>query len=122
MGWHPVNLALRFVLEIVALLAYALWGVQQARGAAGYALAVGLMIAVGALWATFRVPGDASARGDAPVAVPGIVRLALELVLFAGAALALYGAGYETAAVIFAAASAAHYVASYDRVAWLLRR
>lgn len=121
MGWHPVNLALRFVLEIVALAAYGLWGVQQASGAARYALGIGLMVLMGVLWGTFRVPGDASGNRAAPVAVPGALRLALELLLFAGAALALYDAGYESAAVVFAAASAAHYVVSYDRIAWLLR-
>ena len=122
MGWHPVNLALRFGLEMVMLAAYVLWGLQRLEGAAGYALGIGLALGASLLWGLFRVPGDQSSKGGAPVPVPGVVRLALELVLFAGAVLVLLDAGYETAGVALAIVTLLHYLASYDRVAWLLQR
>ncbi|MBN2245139.1 MAG: DUF2568 domain-containing protein, partial [Candidatus Aminicenantes bacterium] len=35
-----------------------------------------------ALWGTFRVPGDSSSSGKAPIPIPGFLRLFLELVIF----------------------------------------
>ncbi|MCZ7543444.1 MAG: DUF2568 domain-containing protein [Anaerolineae bacterium] len=73
------------------------------------------------LWATFRAPGDSTA-GKAPASIPGVVRLALELVFFAAATLALYSIGSETVSLVFGVAVVAHYAASYDRILWLLRQ
>ncbi|MCO5242510.1 MAG: DUF2568 domain-containing protein [Anaerolineae bacterium] len=67
------------------------------------------------------MPGDASASGRAPVAVPGWLRLLLELALFAAAVWALNASGASTAALIFGLAVIIHYALSYDRVLWLLR-
>ncbi|MBN2470396.1 MAG: YrdB family protein [Anaerolineae bacterium] len=119
MGWHPLNLALRFVLELVAWGALGYWGWTQHQGVLRWLLAIGLPLLAMAAWGTFRVPGDPK---DAPVAVPGLVRLALELVEFGLAAVLLYAAGQQQAAIIFAVIVALHYLASYDRIAWLLAR
>ena len=42
MGSHPVNLAVRFVLEIAGLVALGLLGWQYGSGVYGYALAIGI--------------------------------------------------------------------------------
>ncbi|MCB9143385.1 MAG: YrdB family protein [Anaerolineales bacterium] len=122
MGQNPLNLAFRFLLEILALLAVGYWGWVEHTGLLRILLAVGLPVLAAVLWATFRVPGDASASGRAPVAVPGWLRLLLELGLFAAATWGLFGAGATTAATILGLAVVVHYAISYDRVLWLLRQ
>ncbi len=122
MGSHPLNLAVRFILEIAALVAIGYWGWTQHDGFVRYLLAIGGPILAAILWGTFAVPDDPSRSGKAPVPVPGIVRLALELALFAFAAWALYDAGNSLLALILAAVVVVHYALSYDRIAWLLRQ
>lgn len=118
MGSNPVNLALRFVLELAALAVLAVWGWSQHEGIVRVLLAVGLPLLGGVVWAVFRVPGD----GGAPIiVVSGVLRLLIELVLFAFAASLLYSAGQQTVAIVFAIVVIVHYVLSYDRVGRLLR-
>ena len=102
MGSHPVNLALRFLLEIAALVAIGYWGWTQHTGVLRFVLAIGGPVLAAVLWGTFAVPDDPSRSGKAPVAVPGIIRLALELAIFAFAAWALYDAGNSLPALILA--------------------
>ena len=122
MGSHSVNLVVRFLLELAALIAIGYWGWTQHEGFLQYLLAIGGPILAAVLWATFAVPDDPSRSGRAPVPVPGIVRLALELALFAFAAWALYDAGNSPLALILVAVVVIHYAISYDRIAWLLRQ
>jgi hypothetical protein len=63
------------------------------------------------------VPGD---PGDAPVRVPGVVRLLLDPVLFTAAVGLLVAAGLRGIAIGLGVLIVLHYVVSYDRVAWLL--
>lgn len=121
MSGHPVNLAVRFLLELVALIALGMWGAAQAGGLWGAALALGIPVVAAAVWGIFRVPGDASSAGHAPVRVPGIVRLVLELALFDAATWALFDAGYGRAGTVLGVLVALHYAVSYDRVLWLVR-
>lgn len=118
---HPLNLALRFVLELAALGLFAAWGWRHGGdGITRYVFAAALPVAAAFLWATFAVPDDPSRHGTAPVAVPGLLRLGLEAAIFAAAALALAdiaGAGW---ALAFAAITLAHYAASWRRLAFLL--
>jgi hypothetical protein len=122
MGSHPVNLGIRFLLELCALAAVGYWGWSQHRGPLRVLMAFGLPLLMAILWATFAVPGDPSRSGRAPVPVPGVVRLLLELAVFALAAWALYAAGSPVLAVVLAVAVVAHYIVSYDRIAWLVRQ
>lgn len=118
MAQHPVNLAIRFLLEIVALIALALWGWRTHDGAIRVLWALGPPLAAALIWGVFRVPND---PGAAPVAVPGWLRLLLELLFFASAVLALRAAGWPLPAVILAGIVIVHYLLSYDRILWLLR-
>jgi hypothetical protein len=122
MGSHPINLAIRFLLEIAALVAIGYWGWSQHSGLLRVVLAVGGPLIAAILWGVFAVPGDPSRSGKAPVPVPGIARLVLELAIFAFAAWALYDAGHSMLALILAIIVLLHYALSYDRMAWLLRQ
>lgn len=64
----------------------------------------------------------ASASGKAPVAVPGSLRLLLELGLVAGAAWALQAAGAILPAASLGGLVILRYAASYDLVRWLLKQ
>ena len=122
MSQNPINLAVRFLLEIAALLAIGFWGSTLATGFVRYLLAVGIPVVAAAAWGIFRVPGDASASGNAPVPVPGLVRLLFEFVLFGLAVWGLLSAGATPLAIILGAVVAMHYIVSYDRIIWLLKR
>jgi len=121
MAYHPVNLAVRFLLELAGLVAMAYWGARQADGVLRYVLAVGIPLVAAALWGTFAVPGDPSRSGKAPVPVPGIVRLALELAFFVFAVWALYDAGLVTSSIGTGVIVLIHYAVSYERIVWLLK-
>lgn len=107
------NEALRFVLEVAALGAMAFWGWTAFAGLARVVVTIGLPIVAALAWATFRFPGDPN---PAPVAVPGVVRLALEFIVFGTAAFLLYLAGQPALAVVLAALVVAHYVIGYRRI------
>lgn len=122
MGGHPLNLALRFGLELAALGSLGLWGWHAGEGALRPVLAVGLPLAGAVGWGVFAVPDDPSRSGGAPVPVPGVVRLGLELALFAAAVWCLLDLGSGRFAVGLGVVVTLHYVASYDRVGWLVRQ
>ena len=122
MSYHPINLAVRFLLELAALAALGYWGRQQGSGLTGYALMIVLPLIAAILWGIFNVPGDPSRSGKAPVAVPGIVRLGLELLFFTAAVIALYHAGAIRSSQVLGTVVAIHYLVSYNRILWLLER
>jgi hypothetical protein len=97
---RELNLAFRFILELVVLVALAIWGF----GASSEPI-VALVLGVGApaiaivVWATFVSP-------KAPRRLPDPARLALEIGVFGAAVLALILAGQVVAAVLLALAAA----------------
>jgi uncharacterized membrane protein HdeD (DUF308 family) len=121
MSQNPINLALRFLLELAALAALAYWGWTQHTGALRFLLAFGLPVLAAVIWATFSVPGDRSRSGKAPVPVHGVVRLLLEALLFGSAVWCLQDAGAVTFAWLLGIVLVVHYAISYDRIAWLLK-
>jgi hypothetical protein len=118
MSNNPINLTLRFILELVMLYCLGYWGWTQHEGVVRVLLGIGVPIIAATLWGVFRVPGYPK---DAVVAVPGWVRLLLEWSLFTAATAALYAAGQEQWALIFGVVVILHYVASYDYVLAMLR-
>ncbi len=82
MGSHPLNLAVRFLLELAALLSMGVWGWRAGAGWLRFALAALIPIAAAVLWGVFAVPDDPSRSGTAPIAVPGLARLAREAAVF----------------------------------------
>lgn len=122
MGSHPVNLVVRFALELSALFILGLWGWHRRDDGFRILIALAIPIVAAALWGTFAVPNDPSRSGSAPVPVPGLVRLALEVGFFGCATLALHDLGYGKLTVVFATVVTIHYLISYDRIRWLLER
>lgn len=122
MGSHPLNLALRFLLEMSALLSMGLWGFRIVDGWPRFVLAIAIPVLAAIAWGTFAVPDDPSRSGAAPIAVPGILRLALELFFFAAGVWALANLGYTRVAWIMGTVVAMHYLVSYDRIVWLASR
>lgn len=84
--------------------------------------AVALPLLAGTAWGVFAVPNDKSRSGKTVIAVPGSVRLVLEIGLFVFSTGAIYDSLSPLWAVAFAGIVIAHYVASYDRVKWLLQQ
>jgi NADH:ubiquinone oxidoreductase subunit K len=119
MANNPINLGLRFLLELAALFAMGYWGWTQHEGILRVLLAIGVPLIAAALWGTFRVDNDPK---KAPVKVPGLVRLLLEIVFFAVGVGLLAAANQTTAAVVFGVIALFHYVISYDRILWLLKQ
>ncbi len=122
MGSNPINLAVRFILELSALVALGRWGWFQGEGLFRYLLALGVIVLAAGLWGAFNVPGDPSRSGRAPVAVPGYARLLLELAFFGAATWALFATGLPGLGWAFGLVTLIHYLLSYDRIAWLLRQ
>ena len=85
-----------------------------------FALAIPVLAA--AAWGIFAVPNDPSRSGAAPIAVPGWLRLLLELAFFAFAIWALSDLGFGTLSWVSALIIAIHYLSSYDRILWLLKQ
>ena len=72
MSQNPLNLGLRFILELVALYAFGFWGWVQHEGFMRYVLVAGLPLLAATLWGTFRIPEDASANGKARRSLDGV--------------------------------------------------
>ena len=121
MGSHPINLAVRFLLEIAALLAMGYWGWSQSDGVLRILWALALPLLAAALWAIFAVPDDPSRSGKTVVPTRGFLRLLLELVFFGFAVWALYDTGATQLSWILGIVVMVHYALSYDRIGWLLR-
>ncbi|MGM0621682.1 MAG: YrdB family protein [Bacteroidota bacterium] len=121
MSKHPLNLALRFLLEIVALTVFAVWGRKAASGWWGVILAIGLPVFFAIVWGVFAVKDDPSRSGKTVISTKGIVRLILEILFFGLAALALFDLGFNIAGFAISILVLIHYVLSYDRVVWLLK-
>ena len=120
MGSHPINLLIRFLLEIIALMSVGMWGWRQSDGWLRFVLAIGIPIILAVIWGTFAVPGDPSRSGAAPIVTPGVIRLAIELGFFALATWSLYDMGLIKLSLAFGTFVVLHYVASYDRIKWLI--
>ncbi len=121
MGSHPINLVIRFLLELAALFAIGVWGLQLSEGPIRFALAFGIPIIFAAIWGIFAVPNDPSRSGKAPIRVPGLICLIIELGVFAFAAWSLYDTGYSTLSWILTGIVLIHYIISYDRIIWLIK-
>jgi hypothetical protein len=100
------NLALAFLLELVAVGAFAYWGFTTTTSPLNIVLAVGLAVVSIVLWGIFAAP-KSSRR------LKGNALLAFKLVFFALAALALILAGSEMLGVVFAVLVVVNLILAY---------
>ena len=119
---HPANLALRLVMELVALGVMAWWGWAQTDSASRWAWAIGVPVVAAAMWTTFAVQGDPSRGGEGLVQVPGLVRLGVELAVFGFATWALTDLGRVTYGIGYGVVIVVHYGLSHERVWWLFSK
>ena len=116
---QALNIALRFMLELLALVAVGYWGFTLSTPLGMRILGgLGLPILLATAWAVFRVPGDG---GEPIVVVTGPVRLLLEAAVFGTALALLVTAGAPRLAAAFALVLLLHYGIDYQRVTNLLR-
>ena len=89
------NLLLRFLLELCALGALGYWGFKIGSVTiTKIALGVGAPLAAAIVWGVFVSP-------RAPVELPGLVVLLLQVLVFGAAAAALVASGHRTLAMAF---------------------
>ena len=119
-GSHPVNLILRFLLELSALCSFGFWGWIHGSGLSKILLMLGIPLSMALVWGIFAVPADPSRSGNAPFPVNGLVRLTLEWAIFFLAFLALLDSDMRSWALVFLFLVAIHYTMSTDRIKWLL--
>lgn len=123
MSNNPLNLVLRFILEIAGVSIFAFWGWAQG-GWLRWPLAILLPVIAMTIWAVFRTPQDHPVNHTV-VPVPGIVRLALEIIFFGLAILALATVHAndrrDWLLIAFVAALLIHYTLSWDRLVRLVR-
>ena len=121
MGLHPVNLAFRFLLEVMAILSMICWGVKQDVGAIKYFYILGIPIIMMLIWSFLAVPGDMSRSGKAPIPISGPLRLFIEISFFTIAVLMMSAISQPKVWLGYLILLLLHYVLSYERIIWLLK-
>lgn len=117
-GW---NLALRFGLEVAALVGLGVAAWNLAPGWTRWVAVLAAPLAAATVWGLFNVIDDPSRSGAAPIEVTGLVRLAIELAILVGGAMALAVTWRGDVGVAIAALIALHYAVSFRRIDWLVR-
>lgn len=117
-----MNLLLRFSLEVAALIFIGVFAWTHFNGFFKYVLTLVLPIAVMIIWSVFAVPNDPSRSGQTVIAVNGVIRLFIELLIFAMAVAALYFSNLKTVCIIFFCLILLHYITSAGRIKWLLNQ
>ena len=118
MANNPINLGLRFALELIAYFSLGYWGWTQHNGLARFVWTIGLPLGAAILWGTLRAPGH---TGPTPLLVPGWLRLCIELLVFGGGVWALFASGKTSWGTALLVALVVHYMLSYDYVLRLLQ-
>jgi hypothetical protein len=72
-------------------------------------------------WGVFNVVDDPSRSGEAPVEVPGWLRLALEILILGGGAAGFAVAGRPGVGLVLVVLIVLQYATSWSRVEWLLQ-
>jgi hypothetical protein len=116
---HPLNLAIRFLLELALVAIFAYWSWQKFDGIARYSLTFFLPVLGMLVWGIFKVEGD---PGKAIVAIHGWTRILIEFFLFAAAFFMLRSLHLYKGSIFFLVITLLHYGSSYDRIRWLLKQ
>jgi len=114
---HPVNLGVRFVLEIVAFVAFGMWGWHVAGDSPlRWALAGALPVVAALVWGIPAAANDVGRSATGPLMVSGHVRLLVETFVFVAATVVLYAAGFAVLATVFAVVAVVQCALSFDRI------
>jgi uncharacterized membrane protein HdeD (DUF308 family) len=118
---HPLNLTLRFLLEISALIIAGYWAYYSESSSLKYLFMIGLPIIMASIWGIFAVPNDPSRSGKTVFKTPGILRLIIEILFFGFSAYLLYSMEYKFESIGFTIMVLIQYLLSLDRIKWLLK-
>jgi len=119
---NPFNSALRFLIEVAALIVFGIWGYHLSLTWTGIIWAILLPMGFALIWGVFAVKDDPSRSGKTVVHTHGWIRLIIEVALFAAAAWMLFDLGYTVLLWIYAFAVFVHHLISYNRINWLLKQ
>ena len=122
LGFHPVNLLFRFLLELAVLAVAVLWAWISYEGWVGFVLAFVLPFLLAVIWGSFTVPGDPSRSGKSPVPISGTLRLLLELLIFSFPIWCLFDMHRSRFALVLGLLVLLHYLLSLDRIRWLIKK
>ena len=122
MSGNRVNLFVRFLLEVAAIITFGAWGYSLSGQWSRFLLIILFPLVFSGIWGIFAVPDDPSRSGKTVIPTPGAIRLAIELSLFAVATWMLIGLRKPLLGWIFGGVVLLHYLVSYDRIAWLLKQ
>jgi len=94
--FQSLNLAIRFFIEVVALIIYFYWGYTLGEGKIPkYLLAIGIMVIVAIIWGTFLSP-------KAPVELSPLLHQGLEIVILSIPVVIFIYFGYFTYGIAYA--------------------
>lgn len=119
-GSHPLNLTVRFILEITVLIAVGVWAFSKSNGLDAYMYGICAPILMATVWGVFAVPNDPSRSGKTVIKTLGVVRLILEIIFFSIGSYGLYNLHYINLSYAFSGITIFHYLFSKDRIKWLL--
>lgn len=120
MSQHPINLGVRFLLELAALVAYGMLGWHLGSNLfLKVVLALAFVVLAALLWGLPAVAGDRGRSEKGPLMVPGWVRLVVETGVFVGAVWSFYIAGVGIVGFWFAIVAIVQCLTAYDRILWL---
>jgi len=122
MGSNPINLGVRFILELIALGAMGMWGWKLSDNWMRFILAIAIPLIAMFIWGTFAIPDDPSRSGEAPIPVSGLIRLLIECSFFGFAVWIFHDLGMSRWSIWMGIITIAHYAFSYDRVIWMLNK
>ena len=119
---HPLNLLVRFLLEIAAIISMAAVGWALGEGWIAYVGTWLLPLIAIVVWGIFNVPGDPSRSGKAPIKVSGKIRIMIEIAFFSTAIFGRFWLGHDIFAWSLLISILIHYGVSYQRIIWLWRQ
>jgi hypothetical protein len=122
MGSNSINLTVRFLLEMAALVSFGMLAYKNIAGSLRIPSTIVFPLLAAVFWGLFNVPGDPSRSGAAPVPVSGMLRLAIEALIFALATWGFIQSQGIKFGLVYLFVIIIHYALSYDRIIWLLQK
>jgi len=121
---QPLTIGLvRFALEIAAIGGLGWWGWTLGDGGIGGTLLALVIPGIAfSIWGVFAVRDDPARNPNPLVAIPGRLRLIIELSVFGLAAYGIWTSGSRAAAETLLTGVGIVYVVTWDRQLWLLRQ